>query len=239
MAQTSAKSLSTAFRIDIPCERTGFSTPPFDVHIKFLPADGAWTLVAHAAAGKPDALARWLRPHIGIDRVRVAPGIAPTVLRARAPALPKEWAAVASLVTVHHLDLGTDGSASWFVDGTRERIQELVHSLGLSPGPGWGAREVRGRPVYDLPSDSPISRRQFEALASAVALGYYEIPHRVDLRAIALLSGISLGSLSELLRRAETAVLTQYVDAHLMKWPDIAAEVVISPLRPVRPLVLR
>jgi predicted DNA binding protein len=78
-----------------------------------------------------------------------------------------------------------------------------------------------------------ISRRQFEALSTAVAMGYYEIPHRIDLRALAKTTGVSLGSISELLRRAEATILTHYVDSNLMGWP-LAEE---DELRSFRPMV--
>lgn len=219
----------TVHRLDLRCEQTGFSTPPFDVHLKFLPspiAGAGWTLLAHAAAGKPDALARWLPSHAGIANVRVAPGLAPKLLRATAVNLPPEWATVASFARIHHLDLAANGHASWFVEGVRDRIWALVKHLeatGAADAKGGAAStsaaDIRCRPVHGGRSNAPITRRQFEALSTAVALGYYEIPHRLDLRQLAKRTGLSLGSVSELLRRAEGAILTHYVDSSLMGWP--------------------
>jgi hypothetical protein len=222
---------ATAHRIDLPCEQTGFSTPPFDVHIKFLPSGEGWTLLAHAAAGKPDLLARWLRHHPGFEEVHAAPGLAPKVLRAKTSSLPAAWATVASYAKVHHLDLSPDGHASWFVEGVRDRVWALVQCLESTPDPPLAAREVRWRPVHAGRSDAPISRRQFETLATAVALGYYEIPHRIDLRTLATRTSVSLASASELLRRAEGAVLTHYVDSSLLGWPALADEVAAAPFR--------
>lgn len=227
---------ATVHRIDLPCERTGFTTPPFDVHIKFLPLSPpqtGWTLLAHAAAGKPDILARWLKPHPGIEDVRVAPGIAPKLLRAKVQELPAAWSLVASYARVHHLDLGPDGHASWFVEGVRDQVWALVQQLDQTSPTPMAPTEIRCRPVHGGRSDAPISRRQFETLATAVALGYYEIPHHLDLRALASRTGISLGSVSELLRRAEAAVLTHYVDSSLMGWPALAEEEAPNPFRSV------
>lgn len=222
MTQTYLKgSIATVHRIDIPCEQTGFTTPPFDVHLKFLasPADGEpWTLLCHAAAGKPDILARWLRTQPGIDDVRVAPGIAPKVFRAKTAAVPPTWALVAAFVKVHHLDLAADGHASWFIEGVRDQVWALVQHLEATT-PEASKTNVRCRPVHEGRGEAPITRRQFEALSTAVALGYYEIPHRLDLRALAKKTGLSLGSVSELLRRAEGAILTHYIDSCLMGWP--------------------
>ncbi|MHB1262584.1 MAG: helix-turn-helix domain-containing protein [Thermoplasmatota archaeon] len=239
MTQTYLKgTLPTVHRIDLPCERTGFTTPPFDVHLKFLPSPangGGWTLLAHAAAGKPDILSRWLGQHPGIEQVRVAPGLAPKLFRASAAVLPAEWARVASFVKVHHLDLSADGQAAWFIEGVRDQVSGLVQELdvGRPAGPGKPQAEIRCRPVLGPSSATPISRRQFEALSTAVAMGYYEIPHRIDLRALAAATGVSLGSVSELLRRAEAAILTHYVDSNLMGWP-LADE---DELRSFRPIV--
>lgn len=227
-------------RIDLPCDQTGFATPPFDVHIKFLPSPangGAWTLLAHAAAGKPDLLSRWLVQHPGIDQVRVAPGLAPKLLRASASALPAAWAAVASYASVHHLDLGADGRAAWFIEGARDQILALVQHLRQVQGqPRPKGAEVRCRPVLGDSRAVPISRRQFEALSTAVAMGYYEIPHRIDLRTLAAETGVSLGSVSELLRRAEAVILTHYVDSSLMGWP-VADEDELRSFRPVTNMV--
>jgi hypothetical protein len=233
LAQTYLKgSAATVHRIDLPCELTGFSTPPFDVHLKVLPspANGVgWTLLAHAAAGKPALLARWLERHPGFDQVRVAPGLAPKLFRASAAALPPAWANVASFVKVHHLDLGSDGSAAWFIEGVRDQVWALVQHLEAAKAAAAGPPApdakpaVRCRPVPDG-GRAALSRRQFEALSTAVAMGYYEIPHRIDLRALAKATGVSLGSVSELLRRAEAAILTNYVDANLMGWPQSEEE---------------
>lgn len=236
MTQTYLKgTTATVHRIDLPVEQTGFTTPPCDVHLKFLPSPATgegWTLLAHAAAGKPDALARWLRPHANISNVRVAPGIAPKLLRATMATLPPEWATVASFVKVHHLNLAPDGNASWFIEGVRDQVWSLVQHLEAVAGPKpMGATEVRCRPVSGR-REAPITRRQFEALATAVSLGYYEIPHRLDLRALAARTGLSLGSVSELLRRAEGAILTHYIDSSLMGWP-VMDDDTASPFRPV------
>ncbi len=224
MAQTYLRGTAAAVhRVDLPCEQTGFACPPpFDVHIKFLPnapPGQGWTLLAHAAAGAPDALARWLAKDPRIAEVRVGPGLAPKLLRATVRALPPLWEAAASFVKVHHLDLAADGSAAWFIEGDRQRVAAFVQDLERRQRVPLAATEVRCRPVHERDDKAPISRRQFEVLSMAVAMGYYDIPHRLDLRALAARAGISLGSLSELLRRAEAAVLTHYVDAALMAWP--------------------
>ncbi|MEA3137343.1 MAG: hypothetical protein QOJ26_1188 [Thermoplasmata archaeon] len=241
MAQTYQKGArSTVHRIDLPCDQTGFQCPPpFDVHMKFLPALPplqGWTLLAHAAAGKPDALARWLAEHPTIKDIRVEPGLSPKLLRATMVKLPPLWESAASFVKVHHLDLTADGHASWFIEATSDQVLAFVNDLETKQDLPLKATEVRVRPVRELMEEAPISRRQFEALATAVQMGYYDIPHRLDLRTLAKQSGISLGSLSELLRRAEAAILTHYVDTSLMAWPP-SKEEPPNPFRPIENLV--
>lgn len=235
MTQTFLKgSMPTVHRVDLPCEQTGFTTPPFDVHLKFLPspvAGDGWTLLAHAAAGKPDILSRWLAAHPGISNIRVAPGLAPKLFRATTKELPPAWTTVSSFAKVHHLDLAADGHASWFIEGVRDQIWALVKHLEVTPTVPQAAPDVRCRPVHSGRTDAPITRRQFEALSTAVALGYYEIPHRLDLRSLATKTGLSLGSVSELLRRAEGAILTHYVDSSLMGWP--LGEEETNPFKPI------
>ncbi|HUR24441.1 MAG TPA: helix-turn-helix domain-containing protein [Candidatus Thermoplasmatota archaeon] len=211
----------TTYRIDAPCALAGFDAPPFDVHLMALPApDGGWTLLVHSAPGKPKVLARWLGDQVAIQEVRIAPGLAPKVFRATLRVLPPVWAALATLVKVHHLDLGADRQAAWFVEGIRSEVWAAAQHLdSRSIGPGAGARQVRCRPVGGRHGAALLSRRQFEALSAAVSMGYYEIPHRIDLRTLAAATGVSLGSVSELLRRAEGVILTHYVDTNLMDWP--------------------
>ena len=236
MTQTYLKgAAASVHRIDLPCDQTGFTAPPCDVHLKFLPSPvpgEGWTLLAHAAAGKPDQLARWLRPQAGIRDVRVAPGIAPKLLRATTTELPAPWVTVASFVRVHHLDLSPEGNAAWFIDGTPQQVLALVHKLEANGLTAPGPTQVRCRPVHAGQPQAPLTRRQFEALSAAVSLGYYEIPHRLDLRALAASTGLSLGSVSELLRRAEAAILTHYVDEALLAWP-VTDKDTPNPFRPV------
>lgn len=226
-------------RIDLPCDQTGFDCPPpFDVHLKVipnLPPLAGWTMLGHAAAGRAEALARWLAGQAGIRDVRVEPALAPKLLRASLAELPELWAMAASHVRVHHLDLSTDGHASWFIEAPRKEVLAFLQDLERRRDIRVKATEVRMRKV-EPDSHAPISRRQFETLATAVAMGYYDIPHRLDLRALAVQTGVSLGSLSELLRRAEAAVLTHYVDSSLMGWPA-SDEDPPNPFKPVEALM--
>jgi hypothetical protein len=225
---------TTTHRVDLPCDATGLGTPPAEVHIKLFPSGDQWTLMAHTQAGKLDGVAKWLRQHTPVLEIRMAPGLAPKMLRARLPAPPPAWSAAAAHVRVQYLELAPDGHASWFIEGTREAVQGWLASMDGSPALE-GA--VRCRPVAATLGDAHITRRQFQVLSVAVALGYYEVPHCLDLRTLATRVGISLGSVSELLRRGEAAVITNYVDSNVLRWPTVRGEP--TPPRTLESLVTR
>lgn len=209
---------SAIHRIDMPSGQAGFPDPPCPVQLKFLPVpqSGGWVLLANVRPGETGAIAAWLAGQAAYAGITVAPGIAPRLVRARAASLPPLWSEVAALVSVHHLDLRSQ-SASWFVEGARTDIAALLQRLCAS-GPSQDDVPVRCRSVHLPGRPAEITRRQHEALCAAVALGYYEIPHRIDLRTLARHTGVSLGSFSELLRRAESAVLRHHVDSRLLAW---------------------
>jgi hypothetical protein len=198
---------ATAYRIDLPCQRTGFAPPPCGVRLKLLPAPGAGWAVLAQAAGPPGPLARWLAQHPGIGPV-IAPGPAPGVLRATASRLSPAWGQVASYVKVHQLDLAPGGQASWFVEGLREQAVAVAHLLQARPeAPQAG---VRCQPLRGT-QNALVSRRQFEMLATAAAWGRYEAAPPLDLARLAERHGLPAAAAGDLLRRAEGAIVTEYL----------------------------
>ncbi len=193
-------------RVDLACGVLGFEPPPFRLHLRFVPMAEDWLLTVRTLPGRPASLEPWLQVHEP-DGVAVAPGLAPKVVRARFEVLPEYWWRWLSPARVHHVDLAPDGVASVFVDGEPEEVERFLEVVRAGPVP-----------VYDRPSlagggQVELTPRQLEALSSAVALGYYEIPHRIDLRGLAQKIGITVGSISALLRRAEAGILMGYVDS--------------------------
>jgi predicted DNA binding protein len=53
----------------------------------------------------------------------------------------------------------------------------------------------------------PLTKRQRRALVAAHEMGYYDLPRPVTLRTVAARLGTSATALSELLRRAEAALV--------------------------------
>ncbi len=119
-----------------------------------------------------------------------------------------------SEVDVRFLELTPEGSASLFVQDSPEHLDRLMAGMPSLPG------RVRHRPTHSG-HDIHLTPRQLEVLSLAVALGYYETPHGINLRELASHVGISVGAVSELLRRGESIIIKQYVDRlAASRWDD-------------------
>lgn len=192
----------TMKRIDMPCALAGFEPPPCIARIRFTPSRDALRLTCVTLPGRPPDLARWLRPHRP-DSVTIPQGLSPDELRAKFNKIPTEWSRWMSDLDVHHMDLHPEGTATAFVVASDAQIEHMVAGSALVDCP------IHVRPVARRPD---LTRRQEEILDAAVRLGYYDMPHRTDLRTLGRKMGISVGSVSTLLRRAEAAVIHAFTD---------------------------
>lgn len=195
-----------ARRVDLLASQLGFSPPPCAIHIKFFPLGKGWTLVALTPPAKPPAAARWLEPY-GPVAINIAPGLSPKVLRATFDKLPPIWEKFLGDVIVHYLELTPDGSASLFIEDSPEKVEKFVAEIQA------GDAKARSRQTHGGPHRVRLTARQLEILSLAVALGYYEVPHKLNLRTLAAKVGLSVGAVSELLRRGEALIVSSYVDA--------------------------
>jgi predicted DNA binding protein len=64
-----------------------------------------------------------------------------------------------------------------------------------------------------LKTKKVITARQQKVLKSALELGYYDYPKRINTEQLGSAIGVKPGTISEILRRAEKNVLTRYFDA--------------------------
>lgn len=193
-------------RVDLPCNAAGFRTPPCKVQLKFIPEDEAWTVVATTPPAKPPKVAQWLEDDDPTS-IHIAPGLSPKVLRANFEELPDAWEEILSLADVRFIELNPGGAASIFLEDTSARIEELITHLKER------SDDVRAREMQAGPRQAGVTARQQEILSLAVAHGYYEIPHNLTLRDLAEKLDLSVGTVSQLLRRAEARIITSYVDA--------------------------
>ena len=195
-----------AYRVDIPCQQAGFNPPPCAVQLKFLPLGTRWTLLALTTPGRAPDIASWLQAYRPAS-LEIAPGLAPKVLRATFDALPPTWDRMLSGVIVHYLELSPDGAASLFVQDSRTNVKRFIDVMPP------GLPVVRARRRLEPGERVQLTARQLEAVSLAVALGYYELPHKLNLRTLAGKLGLSVGATSELLRRGESLIVTGYLDA--------------------------
>ncbi len=193
-------------RMDLSCAAVGLVPPPGHVSLKFRPIKDRWRVVALTTPDKVIAVAQWLQTYHPVS-VQMGPGLAPKVVRAEFAVLPERWANVVSSVRLHHIECSPTGIASLFIAGTKDQVDYLL-AQG-SPD----ETQIRTRSSMVQHNHVKIRPRQLEAVRTAVAMGYYEIPHRLDLRELAAKMGLSLGSFSELLRRGESAIVNGFADA--------------------------
>lgn len=194
-----------ARRVDLPGAQIGFGPPPCPINLKFFEMPTGWVLVGMTGPGKPPAAARWLESYAPAS-IQIAPGLSPKVLRASFDKLPPAWEKLLTSVVVHYLELTPDGSASVFIEDSSENVQRFVDAAKLTNS------TARVRQTLSGPQRVRLTARQLEILSLAVALGYYEVPHKLNLRTLAKKVGLSVGAVSELLRRGEALIVTNYVD---------------------------
>ncbi len=192
-------------RFDVSCRTLGFDAPPVAVQLRFLGVGSQWSLVALFPAGADRMVIPWLAAH-GVHPV-AAPGLAPRTVRCDLGDLPQRWATWVTAAKVLQVDLAATGLATLYVRGLPMEVARLVATLDHDRvAPGEGVQMERSV------SDAALTPRQAEVLRNALAMGYFEVPHRVDLRRLGKSMHLSVSAVSQLLRRAQAQVVRSYVD---------------------------
>lgn len=196
-------------RVDMDCREAGFSPPPAPVYLKPQHGPSGWCFRVRTVAGKADAVVGWLAqwdPTV----VQAAKGVAPTTLRAEFRTLQGPWNLLEQ-VKVDHMVLIPVGTLSLVIRDEEDRVEGFVQTLGAQvPQEDFRVRPYMGP---DEMRSSGLTRRQEEVVSLAVALGYYDVPRKLNLRMIADRLGLSLGATSELIRRGESAIVAGYIDS--------------------------
>lgn len=119
-----------------------------------------------------------------------------------------------NLVVVPPIAYDSGGGLHMVVVGGSEDVQTMLDSL---PDPV--EVEVKEVGTYERNRGlaGSITRRQREAVRTAVDLGYYEVPRHAELDEVAAALDCADSTASELLRRAEASVLSTLVERH---WPQ-------------------
>ncbi len=88
---------------------------------------------------------------------------------------------------------------------TLKKVTDRLSSQGV----GFKVLQVMG-----LHSKADLTMRQEQIVKMALEMGYFEFPKKIRLEELSKRLGISAGTLSEILRRAEKHILTLYFKRH-------------------------
>jgi predicted DNA binding protein len=114
------------------------------------------------------------------------------------------------LIVVTPVEYRTDGSVRVTAVGPAATVQAAVEAVPETTDVD--VRRVGDYSAGLVDSRLDLTRRQFEAVATAVDCGYYAAPREATLEAVADRLDCSTGTAGELLRRAERTVMSNLVD---------------------------
>lgn len=203
--QGAAPALASIRRFDVPCALLGLTTPPVRVQMRALVTKGRWSVLALVAAGQATLALPWLAQTIP-GEVLVGPGLAPRLITTVVDALPVRLAPWLAMESVMQVDIGPHGVATVFGQGAEAQLHDLGVVLGVP------------RISANVPPDEPcqLTARQADVLRLAVAMGYYDLPHRVDLQQLGDAMGLTASATSQLLRRAQRKIVRAFVQAETL-----------------------
>ena len=116
-----------------------------------------------------------------------------------------------SLVVVPPMVYDADGWLDVTVVGRGEALTDLVGALAERAGIGVDVREIGAYDHRVGTAAGSLTDRQFEAVETATRMGYYAVPRRASLAAVAAELGVANSTASELLRRAEARLMPRLV----------------------------
>ena len=110
-----------------------------------------------------------------------------------------------SLMTIPPAEWNADGSYSFTIVGRETDIQSALNSI-----PEDGRVEIESVGGKKVATDSilnQLSKRQREAVETAITLGYYDIPRKATNEDVASELDCAISTVSEHLRKAESKIL--------------------------------
>lgn len=201
-----AEALATAARrVDLTCPASGFEAPPVPIQMSFVGGTGRVSAVVLTPPGKADEAAEWIRQY-NPSHIEIARGLTPKGLVATFDHLPPGWDKLVSMLELRYLELRPEGVLSLFIAAGRPETLRFVEKLPALAQPPRERKAIASRGLV------PLTARQYEVLSLAVAYGYYELPHKLNVRDLAKKIGMSLGATSEVMRRGESVIMNNYFD---------------------------
>ncbi|WP_415380632.1 helix-turn-helix domain-containing protein [Halosimplex sp. TS25] len=110
-----------------------------------------------------------------------------------------------SLLTVPPVECHADGSSTFTLVGRDADVQAAVD--GVPAGANVTVEEVGGGRVASESVAAALSARQREAVAAALALGYYDVPRETTIEAVAGELDCATATAAEHLRKAESTAM--------------------------------
>lgn len=197
--------------LELSAEALGTDPPPSRTHIRAYKVPSGWVLLLWAPQGPTDAIRAWAKAKAPSEEIGFGE-VGERIVALQCDALPPAWETLFGLFDAHHLIMGPGGSALTRIEGSRDEVGEFLGGLELDVKP----ESVEVVPAAgDRIRDDVLTPRQEHALARAAALGYFDIPRRIQLDGLADRLGTSSSALSELLRRGQARLVTKYLDNQL------------------------
>lgn len=197
--------------LELSARDLGTDPPPSRTHLRAYETPSGWILLLWAPQGPTDAIQAWARTQAPSEEIGFGQ-VGERTVGLHCHALPTGWETLFGLFDAHHLIMNPDGSALTRIEGSRDEVGEFLGGLEL---------DVTTEAVKVLPEaddevrDDVLTSRQEHALARAAALGYFNVPRRIQLDDLADRLDTSPSALSELLRRAQARLVTEYLDNQL------------------------
>lgn len=198
-------------RLELSSRDLGTDPPPSRCHIRAYETASGWVLLLWAPHGPSDATRAWAKAQAESEEIAFGE-VGERTIALQCAALPAAWQTLFGLFDAHHLILEPDGTALTQIEGPREEIGEFLVGLNL---------EIATESVKVIPEaddrmrERLLTERQERALGRAAALGYFEVPRRIQLGELADRLDTSTSALSELLRRAQGRLISAHLDNQL------------------------
>lgn len=185
--------------------------PPARCHIRGYKTTRGWVLLLWAPDGPTDMILAWARAQTEGEEIDFGE-IGERTVALRCEALPEKWRMLFGSFDADHLILDPDGGARTRIEGPRNHVGGFLTEAGLET-------DTTSVTIVDADDgerpDDLLTGRQNRALSRAAALGYFEIPRKIQLSELANQLDMSTSALSELLRRAQARLVTAYLENQL------------------------